>query len=168
MFLVTAEIVMDLAQIKNIPKAAANLQPVFRGPVEDLVREYLVEQFATEGGAGGTKWAPHAPATLLYRQQPGHGVGGIGRDTDAMYQELISPASTTTTSDTYTKTSKKPYFKWFVDGTPATSTRARQPARPVFTDQSALFEQAAVIIADYIATGGQVRGAGGRFVKRSV
>jgi hypothetical protein len=163
-FQITAQIVMDLSGLKNISKASNNLAPVFKGPIEELVRNYLIAEFSTEGAEGGAKWAELAPLTLFLRNRPGHGVGGIGRDTDRMYQELISPRSTVVTKDSFTKTSSKPYFKWFVEGNTGPGARI-QPARPVFTDFSALTEQAAIIINDYVATGGRIRGAGGRFVK---
>ena len=66
-----------------------NWTPVLRGPVNRSVSRFFQRQFETEGAEGGTPWAPHRPLTVELRRRPGHGRGGIGRDTNRLWASLV-------------------------------------------------------------------------------
>ena len=63
------------AALQNFQAALADNSPAL-GEVSDDLREMIAEQFATEGRAGGTPWAPLAPSTLrgslVEAGAPGH------------------------------------------------------------------------------------------------
>lgn len=102
-------------------RAAADLTDVMGGDVNQIVDEYLTEQFATEGKAGSTPWAPHSPVTRALRQRRGHGRGGIGRDTNRMWASLtklgLGPdAVKDVTPDGLVRGTKVPYARFFAGG----------------------------------------------------
>lgn len=70
-------------------KRAANLAPVFRGAIDKSVSAYFRRLFDTEGAEAGKRWAPHRPLTVKLRRRPGHGRGGIGRDTNELWGSLV-------------------------------------------------------------------------------
>lgn len=120
----------DLRGLELAALRANNLEPVLTGPVDKFITAFLVEQFVSEGSAGGAKWAPLSPETLEARKRPGHGRGGIGRDTNRMWSALIKNPSpegwTKVTGNTYERAVTVPYLWYFSGGT------WKQPARPVF------------------------------------
>jgi hypothetical protein len=58
--------------------------------VADDLRQMIAEQFATEGAAGGTPWAPLAPSTL---RQSGRARVGILYATGALLGSLTDPGA---------------------------------------------------------------------------
>lgn len=58
--------------------------------VADDLRQMIAEQFASEGAAGGTPWAPLAPSTLRHS---GRARGGILCVTGALRGSLTDPGS---------------------------------------------------------------------------
>lgn len=67
---------------------AEDLTPVLAGPVNESVNRYFVQQFDSEGGHGGLRWAKLSPVTLKLRQRRGRGRGGILRDTNRLWASL--------------------------------------------------------------------------------
>lgn len=49
----------------------ANFKPVMEGPVRELVRKALIQQFRTRGGYGGKKWAPLKQSTIERKRDLG-------------------------------------------------------------------------------------------------
>lgn len=84
---------LDLAPAVAMTDAVAarirDWTPVLRGPVHRSVSRFFLRQFETEGAEGGTRWAPHRPLTVRLRRRPGHGRGGIGRDTNRLWASLV-------------------------------------------------------------------------------
>jgi phage gpG-like protein len=56
--------------------------------VADGLRQQIAEQFATEGAAGSTPWAPLAPSTLGKSRRR---LGGILYSTGALFESLTDP-----------------------------------------------------------------------------
>jgi phage gpG-like protein len=73
--------------LENFQASLADNSQALAEIAEDL-RAQIAEQFATEGAAGGTPWAPLAPSTLRRR----HG-GGILYDTGALFSSLHDPGA---------------------------------------------------------------------------
>lgn len=86
------EVIVDvtgaLTHLNFWMKAAADLRPVLAGPINKSVDTLFIRRFETEGSYGGVRWRALAPASLRLRQLPGHGRGGIGRDTNRMWASL--------------------------------------------------------------------------------
>lgn len=71
---------------------AADLTPVFRGPVDSLVTGFFERQFETRGAAGGTPWPPVSALTQKLRGRPGHGHEGataILRDVNVLWGSYV-------------------------------------------------------------------------------
>jgi hypothetical protein len=159
---------------------AEDLRPVWLGVVQPLVTAFLTAQFATEGAAGGKKWAALAPVTHELRKRPGHGRGGIGRDTNRMWGSFVKSAGASAAPGgilvidplTYERGSAVPYARYFSRGFLSTrvpvfdprhqawrfiprATPKRVPGRPVIPDPlpAELVEQVRAACARYIATG---------------
>ena len=72
-------------RLKDLKGRWASLQPVMEGPVADLLRLYVMNQFRTAGAYGGTPWEELSPKTL--RRHPDR--IGILRVSDTMYTSLL-------------------------------------------------------------------------------
>src|SRR5579859_2304683 len=70
-----------------------DLRPVWADVVEPTVTEFFEEQFATEGRAGGTPWAPLTPATLAAKARAGREGMGILRFTNALWGSFVNAGS---------------------------------------------------------------------------
>lgn len=151
----TYHVIVDLstAPLEALGARATNLTPVFLDKVDKLVTAFLVAQFTSEGSYGGEKWAALAPRTLEYRKLPGHGRGGIGRDTNRLWASLVkSPSSegvVNVTPTHYERGTNVPYAKFFSEGT------YHQPARQIFPPRLPIAVEQPInqAIANYIATG---------------
>lgn len=62
--------------LQEVQHRAADLTPVFRGPVDSLVTRFFDQQFQTDGRAGGTPWLPVSALTQKLRGRSGHGHEG--------------------------------------------------------------------------------------------
>lgn len=131
---------IDLSKLSGISDRAENLTPVWLDEVQPLVTDFIQRQFATEGAYGGKKWAPLAPATVALRQRPGHGRGGIGRDTNRLWASLVKSGGSSASvggllvigPQTYERGSSLPYAQWFAGG-------YTSKTRPVYTGQKWIF-----------------------------
>lgn len=77
------------AMLLRLKHQTIDLRPVFHDVIDPSVSLFFEKQFATEGRHGGVKWAAHAKLTKKLRMRPGHGRGGILRDTNAMWSSFI-------------------------------------------------------------------------------
>ena len=83
---------IDAKKLQGPQDRVSDLRPVWINDVQPLVTEYLTQRFDSQGAHLGTPWAPHAPATIELRKRPGHGRGGIGRDTNRMWASFVKSA----------------------------------------------------------------------------
>jgi len=139
----------------NVQRGLQDLSLVFAGPINKSVDTVFRRQFDSQGGFGGTPWRPLHPVTLRLRQRPGHGRGGILRDTNRTWASLtksglgpdaikvVTPTSlergTTVPHAGYHHTGFKSKYFVVVDknGLPVPIKRARPktiPARPLVPD----------------------------------
>lgn len=72
----------------NVRRGLHDLSLVFAGPINKSVDTVFRRQFESQGAFGGSPWRPLHPVTLKLRQRPGHGRGGILRDTNRMWASL--------------------------------------------------------------------------------
>lgn len=77
----------------DLERRAKDLRAPFRGPITVATTNFLRKQFDTEGQEGGEPWEPLRPLTLKLRKRPGHGRGGIGRDTNRMWAAWTKPGA---------------------------------------------------------------------------
>lgn len=110
-----------LAALGEVLDRATDLSPVLAGPINKSVDTLFTRQFDSEGQYGGTRWAPRAPVTQLLLRRPGHGRGGIGRDTNRMWASLTKGGSGPEAIRVVTPTSLErgttvPYARWFAAG----------------------------------------------------
>jgi phage gpG-like protein len=73
--------------LKTFQAALADNSQALEAVAADL-RQQIAEQFATQGAAGGTPWAPLAPSTLLKSHRR---LGGILYSTGALFDSLTDP-----------------------------------------------------------------------------
>jgi phage gpG-like protein len=66
---VTISLGPTLTLLQKLRERAAHLRPVLNGPIATAIHGFFERQFATEGAAGGTKWAPLAEKTQRWRAQ---------------------------------------------------------------------------------------------------
>jgi hypothetical protein len=71
--------------LTDLDLKTADLRPVFANTVDPSLTQFFLRQFATEGKAGGEPWPGLKPRTLQARKRPGHGRGGILRDTGRLW-----------------------------------------------------------------------------------
>lgn len=129
MFSHKIEYAIDTSRLQGIGDRANDLRPVWIRDVQPLVTAFLTEQFDSEGAAGGAKWAPLSPATLELRKRPGHGRGGIGRDTGVMWASFVKSAGSSPAPggvlviepQRYERGSSVPQALFFNDGTESTT-----------------------------------------------
>lgn len=129
-----------LQKITGLSNRAADLSPVFKGPVDASVSQLFIKQFDTEGAFGGDRWAPLLPLTLRLRKERGHGQGGILRDTSRLWASLVKvgPESLLLISPhSYQRGTTVPYARFHQIGWTSTmifghlrSVAIQVPARP--------------------------------------
>lgn len=117
----TINVAEALARLRTVLRATKDLRPVLGGPINSSVDQLFRRQFNSEGAFGGQKWAPLRPVTKLLRQRPGHGRGGIGRDTNRMWASLtkfgVGPdAIKILTPSSLERGTSLPYARWFSQG----------------------------------------------------
>lgn len=171
---------VDLSRLAGVSAKARDLRPVWLDDVQPLVTAYLTQRFASEGAHLGAKWAPHAPVTTVLRARPGHGRGGIGRDTGVLWASLVKSAGATAAPGgflvidplRYERGTTVRYAQFFAGGFKSThapvfnaATRTWRfvrrpapkaiPARPIWTDPlpPALVGQIKEAVASYLASG---------------
>lgn len=146
----------DLRGIELAALRSGNLERVLAGPVDKYITAFLVQQFVSEGSAGGAPWAPLSPETIANRKKPGRGRGGIGRDTNQMWSSLVKSPSTEgytrISANTYERGSTVKHMWYFAGGT------KRQPARPVWPQvmPDSVVERIGKAITDYVESGANV------------
>lgn len=140
-------------QLVAMRDRASDLTPAFAMGVDPYLTNELMEQFASEGAHFGDPWAPLAERTLQARKRPGHGRGGILRDTDAMYNAFINPfddgAIRIIDPRSYQRGVSTPYYPFHHDGT------LRMPARPVVPAEMPAVMQDSIygVVRQFILTG---------------
>lgn len=174
--------IVDLSRLGGLSAKARDLRPVWLDAVQPLVTAYLTQRFASEGAHLGTKWAPHAPVTTVLRQRPGHGRGGIGRDTGVLWASLVKSAGATAAPGgflvidplRYERGTTVRYARFFAGGFTSTTvprfdkaTRTWRfvrraapkavPARPIWTDPlpPALLGAIKEAVVSYLASPGR-------------
>jgi hypothetical protein len=100
---------IDTSQLEQIDGKAADLRPFFIEELQPLVTEFLTRRFDTGGAFGGAPWSPLAEATLALRKRPGHGRGGIGRDTGRMWASWVKSVGATAAPGGVLKITKDRY-----------------------------------------------------------
>lgn len=85
---VTVNVGSAVGLLDVVQGRADDLRPVLAGPVNQLIDELYIKQFATEGAYGGTAWRALSPVTVLARQNRGVGRGGILRSTGRLWASL--------------------------------------------------------------------------------
>lgn len=164
---IRAECKLYVVGLQQMKPRAQDLSPAMAGPVDQAVTAWTARQFDTEGAHGGSRWAPLAPTTLEARKRPGHGKGGIGRDTNRMWASLAKSPSTEGVVEATAAT----YRRWTTvteKGTPypiifEKGISGKQPARPIYPTPlpPALVQQVQDILTTYIAYGKLNMGAKG-------
>lgn len=150
MALLSAEI--DIRQglnaVERFALKAADLSPYFNGPVDSFVRQFFSRQFASDGRAGGTPWAPLRPATVRMKQQFGpakDGADAIGRNTLELMRSLTMRSHPRgvlrITPKTYERGTSLERARWMQEGFVQTRIFGnprkfprRVPARPLVPD----------------------------------
>lgn len=141
------------AQLLAMRDRAEDLTPAFAMGVDPYLTSEISEQFASEGAHFGDPWAPLAERTLKARRRPGHGRGGILRDTDMLYNAFVNPfddgAIRVIDAQSYQRGVSVPYYPYLHDGTD------RMPARPVVPGEMPAAMQDTIfgILRAYILTG---------------
>lgn len=79
--------------LEGVSSRMKDLSPVFAGPVDERVTQFLVEQFESEGSAGGTPWAPLTSLTLLLRSRYGAGGSRILYEFGRLFAAATGPES---------------------------------------------------------------------------
>jgi phage gpG-like protein len=109
--------------LENFQASLADNSPALAAVADDL-REMIAEQFATEGAASGTPWAPLAPSTLRKRRG-----GSILNATGALLSSLTDAGTPGHVEDIGGQQllfgSSVPYAIFHQTGT------RRMPARPI-------------------------------------
>ena len=78
----------SMALLKKLRQKAADLTPLFEGPMTNRVHEMFARIFASEGGIIGRPWAPLSPATLEAKRRIGRGDMGILRRFNTLWASL--------------------------------------------------------------------------------
>jgi hypothetical protein len=145
------------AMLTRMAERAADMTPAMDGPVSDLIEASFLNRLANEGPG----WAALAPSTQANRRRPGRGLGGIGEDTLKMYNSLINPSAegaikivspTGVSRGTDVESDRgKRYADIFHLG----RRDGRQPARPLFDDESlnSLASMTETILLDHVILG---------------
>jgi hypothetical protein len=127
-------------------RRAGNLTPLFAGPIDKSVTLMFERRFASEGAWGGIRWAGHQPLTIRLRARPGHGRGGILRDTSRLWASFVKgsgpDAVRRITPSEYERGSAVPYARFHQRGYSLTRVFGirlrkprRVPARPVVPER---------------------------------
>lgn len=178
-FRITHDFDTSVAQLQEVGDRASDLTPSWINDVQPLVTDFLTQRFDSEGAFGGAKWADLSPVTVEMRKRPGHGRGGIGRDTGAMWASWVKSAGSSPApggvlvieKDRYERGSSLPQSLYFDQGTNSTMVpiqtrngwlfRRRKspkhiPARPIIPDvlPPSLIEQVELSLAAYITGSG--------------
>lgn len=143
MFSVSVGLDQASAALRKLAAVTANATELLAGPVDAAVSQFAEEQFASEGATAGTRWAGHTAITERLRARPGHGRGGIGRDTNRLWASLVKSqgpdAIRRLTSSTLERGTTVPYARFFFGGYTQTQIFGRErhspratPGRPVF------------------------------------
>jgi len=180
--LVTHEV--DPSKLVGIKDRLADLRPAWIEDVQPIITDFLTKRFETEGAyMTGAKWAPLAPASKELRARPGHGRGGIGRDTNAMWASFVKSAGSTAApngillidEERYERGSSLKWAQWFHRGYNSTrkpvlvrdkdgnkkwifvkrAAAKRIPARPIIPDPlpAELVEQVESALMRYVSGG---------------
>jgi phage gpG-like protein len=147
---VTVSLGPALTLLQRMQAKTANLEPVFNGPIANAVHEFFDRQFATEGAAGGEKWAPLAAKTLRWRAQ-NHRTGmPILQFSRELWGSLVKRSSPLgyriADKDSLLMGTSVQHAEKHQRGT------ARMPARPIVPDvvPEADTQNWAVLIRDYL------------------
>src|SRR5689334_22402642 len=74
--------------LADVGARAADLRPVWNDVVDPDFSAFGEQQFATEGAAGGTPWAPLSPATVTWKARFGRAGMGILRFFNRLWSSL--------------------------------------------------------------------------------
>lgn len=115
---------IDLGLLTSVSDRAGDLRPAWLRDVQPLITDFLTQRFNSEGAYLGAKWAPLSDATLALRTRPGHGRGGIGRDTNRLWASFVKSAGSAAApggtlliaKDRYERGSSLEYARYFNDG----------------------------------------------------
>lgn len=167
---------IDLTGLEQVGDRADDLRPVWLRDIQPLVTDFLSQRFDSEGAFEGAKWADLAPVTIELRKRPGHGRGGIGRDTGRMWASWVKSAGSAPApggvlvieKNRYERGSTLPQSLWFTQGIDSThvplqtkkgwvfvrrKVTKRTPARPILPDPLplSLLEQVNLSIEAYVS-----------------
>lgn len=111
--------------LENFQSSLADNSPALAVVADDL-REMIAEQFATEGAAGGTPWAPLAASTLKKKRETRRGILNVTGALLASLTEAGSPGHVEKVDGRQLLLgSALPYATFHQTGT------RRMPARPI-------------------------------------
>lgn len=156
-------VTVDLSGLDALQRRTDDLRPLFAGSIDRSVTKLFERQFASEGAWGGVKWAQHRALTRTLRARPGHGRGGILRDTNRLWASFVKSGGPESvrriTASEYVRGSSVPYARAHQRGFPAVvfgrRTGRRVPARPIVPNPVprevvATWER---LVRDYVLTG---------------
>jgi phage gpG-like protein len=120
--------------LEGFQESLADQQPALAAIADDF-REMIAEQFASQGGAEGTPWAPLAPSTLRRRRAS----PSILYATGALLRSLTEPGAAGHVAEledqSLTLGTRLPYALYHQTGT------RRLPARPIIVLSEARAER---------------------------
>jgi hypothetical protein len=139
--------------VERFGARARDFTPVLRGRFRATVSDFFLRQFATEGGAGGARWASLSPVTLQRRQRAGHNLGGVLWDTGRLRASLVKAPAPEGIEDitpfSYRRGTTVRYGVFLQTGS------NRMPARPIIPEPLPATEQATweQVLADWLTDG---------------
>jgi hypothetical protein len=87
---VTLDDTRALRRIDALLQRAVNFRSLMEGPVRQLVRRLIVDQFRTRGGISGRPWKALALSTIRKKQRAGVVGRGPLKFTTEMYQSFVN------------------------------------------------------------------------------
>jgi hypothetical protein len=119
--------------LERLARRAANLEPVFRGPIDREVLAFGRSQFETAGRAGGAPWRALAASTVAQKRKIRRDGMGILRRFNRLFASVTKrtgpDALVVITPQRYERGTRVPYALPLVTG-----TRRGVPARPIYPD----------------------------------
>lgn len=77
-----------LSELVELEHRSTDYQELLESNLMDEAHQFFVDQFETQGQAGGSPWLPESPYTQRLKAALGYGGKGLLRRTDALYQSL--------------------------------------------------------------------------------
>jgi hypothetical protein len=137
--------------LERLARRAANLEPVFRGPIDREVLAFGRAQFDTAGRAGGVPWRALSASTIAQKRKLRRDGMGILRRFNRLFASVTKrtgpDALVVITPQRYERGTRVPYALPLVSG-----TRRGIPARPIYPANlpPALLTRFATLVARHL------------------